>query len=258
MKHLSTYLAVAALAPAVLLAQSPADLILVNGNIYTVDNARPVVSALAVRSGRIMFVGSDGEARALAGPSTGVIDLRGATVVPGITDAHAHLLGLGTTLQRVNLAGSSSYDEVIARVQAWAKGVRPGQWILGRGWDQNRWPIKEFPTHDALSRAFPNNPVVLTRIDGHALLANARAMQLARVSASTPDPAGGRIIRTASGAPAGVFVDNAQSLISRAIPTPTRADKRRAILAAIAEANRWGLTGVHDPGQDAETISIFE
>ena len=258
MKHLSTYLAVLALAPAVLAAQSSADLVLTNGHIYTVDNARPVVTALAVRDGRLLFVGSDAEARALATPSTTVIDLHGATVVPGLTDAHAHLLGLGTTLQRVNLAGSTSYDEVIARVRAWAKNVQPGQWILGRGWDQNRWPTKEFPTHDALSRAFPNNPVVLTRIDGHALLANARAIVLARVSPSTPDPAGGRIIRTAAGVPSGVFVDNAQSLITRAIPAATRADKRRATLAAIAEANRWGLTGVHDPGEDAETISVFE
>jgi hypothetical protein len=258
MKHLSTYLAVTALAPALLKAQAAADLVLTNGNVYTVDNARPVVSAIAVRAGRILFVGSDAEARALAKPSTTVIDLHGATVVPGITDAHAHLLGLGTTLQRVNLAGSSSYDEVIGRVKAWAKDVRPGQWIQGRGWDQNRWPTKEFPTHDALSRAFPNNPVVLTRIDGHALLANARAMELAHVSASTADPAGGRIIRTSSGAPAGVFVDNAQGLIARAIPAATRADKRKAILVAIAESNRWGLTGVHDPGEDAETISIYE
>jgi len=258
MKHLSTYLAVLALAPAVLGAQSSADLVLTNGHIYTVDNARPVVTALAVRGGRVLFVGSDAEARALATSSTTVIDLRGATVVPGFTDAHAHLLGLGTTLQRVNLAGSASYDEVIARVRAWAKNVQPGQWILGRGWDQNRWPTKEFPTHDALSRAFPNNPVVLTRIDGHALLANARAIVLARVSPSMPDPAGGRIIRTAAGVPSGVFVDNAQSLITRAIPAATRADKRKATLAAIAEANRWGLTGVHDPGEDAETISVFE
>jgi predicted amidohydrolase YtcJ len=258
MRHLSTYLAVIALAPAVLEAQSSADLVLINGHIYTVDNARPVVSALAVRDGRILFVGSDAEARALATATTMIVDLRGATVVPGITDAHAHLLGLGNTLQRVNLAGASSYDEVIARVRAYARNARPGQWILGRGWDQNRWPTKEFPTQDALSRAFPNNPVVLTRIDGHALLANARAIQLAHVSASTADPAGGRIIRTSSSAPAGVFVDNAQGLITRAIPEPTRADKRRAILAAIAEANRWGLTGVHDPGEDAETIDIYE
>ena len=258
MRHLTTYFALAALAPAAIGAQAKADLVLVNGKIYTVDNARPVASALAVRGGRVLFVGSDAEARVLANASTRVIDLNGETVIPGIVDAHAHLLGLGNTLARVNLAGSTSYDEVIDRVKHFSKDVKPGEWILGRGWDQNRWTSKEFPTHDALSRAFPNNPVVLTRIDGHALLANAKAMELARVSAPTTDPEGGRIMRLASGAPSGVFVDKAQSLIGRAVPEPTRADTRKAILAAIAESNRWGLTGVHDAGEDAETIGIFE
>jgi predicted amidohydrolase YtcJ len=213
---------------------------------------------MAVRAGRVLFVGSDTDARKLAKGTTNVIDLRGATIVPGIIDAHAHLLGLGNTLRRVNLAGSTSYDEVIARVQAWAKDVTPGEWILGRGWDQTRWPGREFPTHEALSRAFPNNPVVLDRIDGHAILANAKAMDLAGVTAATTDPAGGRIIRLASGSPSGVFVDNAESLIGRAVPVSTRADTRKAILAAIAEANRWGLTGVHDAGASAETIGIYE
>lgn len=256
MKRLTTYLALFAIAPVAIHAQ--ADLVLTNGRIYTVDNARPIVTAMAVRNGRVMFIGSDAEARALVRPSTRVVDLHGAPVYPGFTDAHAHLLGLGTMLQRVNLAGSTSYDEVIARTKAFVKDVKPGQWIQGRGWDQNRWAVKEFPTHEALDRAFPNNPVVLERIDGHALLANARAMELAGVTAATRDPSGGRIIRDASGAPAGVFVDNAQELIERAIPGPTRAQTRAAILAAIAEANRWGLTGIHDPGENAETISIYE
>ena len=258
MRHLTTYFALAAFAPAAIGAQAKADLVLVNGKIYTVDNARPIASALAVRGGRVLFVGSDAEARVLANASTRVIDLNGKTVIPGIVDAHAHLLGLGNTLARVNLAGSTSYDEVIDRVKGFSKDVKPGEWILGRGWDQNRWTSKEFPTHDALSRAFPNNPVVLTRIDGHALLANAKAMELARVSAATTDPEGGRIMRLASGAPSGVFVDKAQSLIGRAVPEPTRADTRKAILAAIAESNRWGLTGVHDAGENAETIGIYE
>jgi len=258
MRHLPTYFALAALAPAVLGAQMPADLVLVNGTIYTVDKTRPVVSALAVARGLILFAGSDADAKALANAATSVIDLHGATVVPGFTDAHAHLLGLGDMLRRVNLAGSSSYDEVIDRVKARAKDVKPGEWIRGRGWDQNRWPSKEFPTHDALSRAFPNNPVVLERVDGHAYLANAKAMEIARVSVSTADPEGGRIIRLASGAPSGVFVDNAQSLIDRAIPASTRDDTRKAIIAAIAECNRWGLTGIHDAGEDAATIGIFE
>ena len=246
------------LAPAVLGAQSAADLVLVNGKIYTVDNTRPFTSALAVRGGRILFVGSDVEARALANASTGVIDLHGATVLPGFIDAHGHLLGLGNMLRRVNVAGSTSYEEVIDRVKAWSKNVKPGEWILGRGWDQNRWQSKDFPTNEALSRAFPNNPVAITRVDGHALLANAKAMEVARVSAGTTDPEGGRIIRLGSGSPAGVFIDNAQDLIGRAIPASTPSDVRNAILAAIAECNRWGLTGVHDPGEDAETIGIYE
>ena len=258
MRHLSSYLAIIALAPAAVGAQARAELVITNANVYTVDDAHPRATALAVRGGRVIFVGSDAEALALAGSETRTIDLRGATVVPGFIDAHAHLLGLGNLLQRVNLAGSTSYDEVIARVKAWAKDVKPGEWIQGRGWDQNRWPTKDFPTHEALSRAFPNNPVVLDRVDGHASLANARAMQLAGVTAATPDPAGGRIVRLASGAPSGVFVDNAKSLISRAIPAPTRENTRKAILAAVAESNRWGLTGIHDAGESAQTVAIFE
>jgi predicted amidohydrolase YtcJ len=258
MRQLTTYVALAMLAPAVLGAQSSADLVLVNGKIYTVDNPRPFTSALAVRGGRVLFVGSDVEARALASASTTVVDLHGATVLPGFIDAHAHLSGLGYMLGHVNVAGSTSYDEVIDRVKAWSRDVKPGEWILGRGWDQNRWQNKDFPTNEALSRAFPNNPVAITRVDGHALLANAKAMEVARVSPATADPEGGRIIRLASGSPAGVFIDNAQDLIWRAIPASTPSDIRKAILAAIAECNRWGLTGVHDPGEDAETIGIYE
>jgi predicted amidohydrolase YtcJ len=258
MRHLTTYFALGALAPAVIGAQSRADLVLVNGKIYTVDNTRPIVSALAVRGGRVLFVGSNAEARVLANASTQVIDLNGKIVIPGIVDAHAHLLGLGDMLRRVNLSGSTSYDEVVERVKVWAKDAKPGEWIKGRGWDQNLWTSKEFPTHDALSRAFPNNPVVLERVDGHAYLVNARAMELAGVSSSTADPEGGRIIRLASGAPTGVLIDNAQNLIDRAIPVPTRAEIRKAIVAAIAECNRWGLTGVHDAGVEPDTIRIYE
>jgi len=257
-KHLSSYLALAALAPVMLAAQAPADLVLTDGRIYTVDNARPVVTALAVRGARIVFVGSDAEAKALASPSTRVIDLHGATVVPGIIDAHAHLLGLGHMLQSANVAGSNSYQEVIARVRAHAKTVEPGAWILGRGWDQTRWASKEFPTHEQLSRAFPDNPVVLERIDGHAVLANAKAMELAHVTSTTAEPSGGRILKLASGSPSGVFVDNAAGLIDRAIPAATGEQTRSAIVAAIDECNRWGLTGIHDPGVDPKTVAIYE
>jgi predicted amidohydrolase YtcJ len=257
-KHLSSYVALVMLAPMLVEAQGAADLVLTNGRIYTVNNARPLVTALAVRGGRVLFVGSDAEAKVLAAPTTRVIDLHGATVIPGIIDAHAHLLGLGQMLQSANVAGAASYQEVIDRVKAHAKDVQPGVWILGRGWDQTRWATKEFPTHELLSRAFPSNPVVLERIDGHAVLANAKAMELAKVTAATAEPSGGRILKLASGSPSGVFVDNAMELIDRAIPAATPDQTRKAILAAIDECNRWGLTGIHDPGADPKTIAIYE
>ncbi len=235
-----------------------ADLILVNGRVYTVDAARPLVAAIAVRNGRVLFAGSEREARALAGPQTRIIDARGQTVIPGMVDAHAHLFGLGNSLRNVQLAGARSYDEVITRVVARARDVKPGEWIVGRGWDQNLWPDRNFPTHEALSRALPNNPVALERIDGHATLANAMAMRTARVDASTKDPDGGRLIRLSDGSPSGVFVDNASAFIDRAVPPLTRQQARDAIIAAIAEANKWGLIGIHDAGVGPETIDIYE
>ena len=247
-------------AAASLTAQAPpkADFILVNGRVYTVDDSHPRASAFAVRNGRIVFVGSDREARYLAGPRTRVVDAGGRTVIPGMVDAHAHLLGLGTSLRNVQLAGSKTYDEVIAKVVERAKTAKPGEWILGRGWDQNLWPDKKFPTHEALSRAVPDHPVVLTRVDGHAVLANEMALKAARVTAATRDPEGGRIERASDNSPAGVFVDNAMSLVRRAIPDETRVQTRDEILAAIAEANKWGLIGIHDAGASQRTIDIYE
>jgi len=247
-------------AAAALSAQAPpkADLVLVNGRVYTVDDSHPRASAFAVRNGRIVFVGSDREARYLAGPRTRIVDAGGRTVIPGMVDAHAHLLGLGTSLRNVQLAGSKTYDEVIAKVVERAKTAKPGEWILGRGWDQNLWPDKKFPTHEALTRAVPDHPVVLTRIDGHAVLANEMALKAARVTAATRDPEGGRIERASDNSPAGVFVDNAMSLVRRAIPDETRAQTRDEILAAIAEANKWGLIGIHDAGASERTIDIYE
>ncbi len=233
-------------------------MIVVNGKVYTVDDSRPMVSAFAVRNGRILFAGSDGEVRSLSGPRTKIVDVGGATVIPGMVDAHAHLAGLGNSLSNVNLAGSRTYAEVISRVVARAKGTKAGEWIFGRGWDQNLWPDKQFPTHEALTAAFPDNPVVLERIDGHALVANAMAIRAAKITASTPDPSGGRVLRAADNSPAGVFVDNAQSLIRRAEPDGTREQTTREILAAIAEANKWGLIGVHDAGESRSVIDIFE
>jgi predicted amidohydrolase YtcJ len=239
-------------------AASSADLVVTNARIYTVDDGRPLAEAMAIRGGRILFVGSQRGALALAGPQTRRLDAAGATIIPGIADAHVHLLGLGVALRSVNLVGSRTYDEVVARIAAKARELPAGVWVTGRGWDQNDWPDTRLPSHDALSRAVPNNPVVVTRVDGHAVLANSAAMRLAGVTAATPDPQGGRLERNASREPTGVFVDHAMALITSKVPAPTHDDIRDATLAAIREVNRYGLTSVHDAGVDGNVIDVYE
>ncbi len=158
-------------------------------------------------------------ARALRGRRTRLLDLGATTVLPGLVDAHLHLLAAGQSLHEVDMFGGPSFAEVVRRTLAFAAGSRDA-WLVGDGWDQNRWPDQTFPTHEALSAALSDRPVVLFRVDGHALLANARAMALAGITASTPEPVGERILRDAQGAPSGVFVDAAMGLATRAIPAP--------------------------------------
>ncbi len=251
------------LSAAALPAQRPAappsaDLIVTHAKIYTVDDSHPLVSAMAVRNGLVQFVGSEREALLLRGPSTRVLDAGGQTIIPGMVDAHAHLFGLGAFLRSIDLTDTRSYDAIVSRVSARVKDVPAGRWVIGRGWDQNKWGDTRFPTHEALSRVSPNNPVVLERIDGHALLVNAAVMRAAGVTAATKDPAGGRIERAAGGEPTGVFVDNAMGLIEKVIPPMSHDDMRAATLAAIAESNRYGLTGLHDPGEPREVLDVFE
>jgi predicted amidohydrolase YtcJ len=248
----------AANAPAQRPAPAPADLILVNTKIYTVDDSHPFAEAMAVRGGRVAFVGSTHEALLLRGPSTQVLDLAGRTVIPGMVDAHAHLFELGTFLRDIDLTDTRSFEAIVVRVGERVKSVPSGRWVIGRGWDQNKWGDTRFPTHDALSRVTPNNPVVLGRIDGHAILANAAAMKAAGVTSATRDPAGGRIERTAAGEPTGVFVDNAMSLVEKVVPPLSHDEMRSASLAAIAESNRWGLVGLTDPGEPREVLDVFE
>lgn len=235
-----------------------ADLVVTNAKIYTVDDNHPFVSAMAVRDGRIQFVGSEREALLLRGASTRMLDARGQTIIPGMIDAHAHLFGLGTFLKNIDLTDTRSYDAIVSRVADRLKDIPAGRWVVGRGWDQNKWGDTRFPTHEALTRVSANNPVVLERIDGHALLVNAAAMKAAGVTPATKDPSGGRIERGANNEPTGVFVDNAMSLIERVIPPLSHEDMRSATLGAIAESNKYGLVGLHDPGEPRDVIDVFE
>ena len=250
-------------APFGLLAQSavptaPADLIVTNARVYTADDARPLVEAFAVRDGRITFVGSQREAAVLAGPATRIVDAGGRTVIPGMVDAHAHFSGLAQTLRQVDLTGTTSLAEVIARVVAKAQTVPKGTWITGRGWDQNDWGITDFPTHDALSAALPDHPVLLERVDGHATYANMAAMKAAGVTAASKAPVGGQIITDTRGQPTGVFIDNASDVLERQVPAPTAAELTSALKDAIALMHRWGLTGMHDAGATRGAIERYE
>jgi predicted amidohydrolase YtcJ len=241
-----------------ILAVPPADLIVTGGKIYTVDDSHPFVGALAVRDGRVQFIGSPAEAMLLRGPVTKMIDATGRTVIPGMVDAHAHLFGLGRFLRSLDLRETKSYDEVVQLVAGRIRETPKGRWVIGRAWDQNKWGDTRFPTHDALSRVSPDNPVTLTRVDGHALLVNAAAMKAAGISAAIADPPGGRIERDSAGAPTGVFVDNAMELIYRAVPPLTHDEVASNMLAAVAEANKWGLTGLHDAGEPRDVLDVLE
>jgi predicted amidohydrolase YtcJ len=250
---------IALLVPAPLLAQqAAADLIVTNARIYTVDANRPFVEAMVIANGRVVFTGPASAALTYRTSNTRVLDAQGQTVIPGMIDAHVHLLGLGTALRTVDLVGTASYEQVIERVVARAREVPAGTWITGRGWDQNDWGDTRFPTHDALSRAVPNHPVYLTRVDGHAALVNAAAMRAASLTASAQDPSGGRIVRAPNNEPTGVLVDRAMGLVGRVIPAASMDEMRNATLAAIREVNKWGLTGVHDAGVGRGTIDVFE
>jgi hypothetical protein len=217
---------------------------------------------VAVRGGRIVAVGSTADLQAFVGPKTRVMDLRGRAVVPGFEDAHAHLLGVGFARLDLDLVGTRSYAEVVDRVARAVKARRPGEWIRGRGWHEGKWDapapgsVRGFPTHEALTAVSPDNPVVLDRADGHAVLANAKAMALKGISAGTRPPAGGEIIRTPQGGATGVFVDNAEGLV--APPERSAEDVRRALALAMDECLANGVTSLTDAGASVDVIGLYK
>jgi predicted amidohydrolase YtcJ len=236
----------------------PADLILTGGKVVTVDAKLPEAEALAILDGEIIAVGSANEIGKLRGESTQVIDCRGKLVLPGFHECHGHLLGIGRQEEQLNLVGTRSEVEIAALVKERAAKARAGEWILGRGWDQNDWEDTAFPTTAAISAAAPRNPVLLTRIDGHAAWANDQALKISSVDENTRDPSGGQIIRGRDGRPSGVFIDAAISLVSEHLPPLTREEIKTAMLGAIKLCQQHGITTFHDAGCGAETVSVYQ
>ncbi len=242
-------------------AQETADQIVTNGVIYTMDPEIPRAEAMAIAGGRIVAVGTADEIAArFGGSETMVEDLGGRAVLPGLIDAHAHAIGLGFALRTLDLRGTSSAEEIAEMVHAVSGTRAADEWITGRGWDQNDWPVQEFPTRellDKVARDHLNQPVYLTRVDGHAAWVNTRALELAGVAAETPDPDGGKILRDDDGEPTGVFIDNAMALIFDAIPAPDAAEYVARLEAAQNHLLSLGVTGVHTMGDGRESVEAY-
>jgi predicted amidohydrolase YtcJ len=234
-----------------------ATLVLINGVIHAVDDSMHTFDAVAIEGDRIAGAGTTKEILHRF-TADSVIDLEGKAVYPGFTDAHAHLEGLGISMMTLDLTADTTVAGIRERVLREAQRTGGQLWIRGRGWDQNRWPGRQFPTSDDLETGGVTAPVFLVRIDGHAAWVNKRVLALAGITATTPDPAGGKILRDHNGSPTGVLVDNAIDLVRRIIPRPSRGERMHAVRLAVAECLRVGLTGVHDMGVDAELIGIYQ
>jgi predicted amidohydrolase YtcJ len=229
--------------------------LLINGRIHTMDPAGSVVDALVIRDGRVAFAGRQADVNPAAGEP--VIDLGGRPVLPGLVDGHGHLMLLARARLELDLAAARSEEEIAAMVTRVAAGLRPGEWIAGRGWDQTRWPGQTFPSRASLDRAAPGHPVALVRVDGHATWASGAALERAGITRHSSDPAGGLIARDARGEPTGLLVDLAQDLIRGLVPPPSEARFDAAVETVIAECLAKGLTGAHEPGLDLSAVASY-
>jgi predicted amidohydrolase YtcJ len=223
-----------------------ADLILLNAHIVTMDRTQPTAQAMAIREDRIVWVGKDVEAQRLFSGTSRIIDLHGATVLPGIIDAHTHLISLGESLLRLNLKDVATEEEVVERVKQKAASTAPNEWILGWGWDEGKWASR-YPTNEALNAVSPNHPVYLIGLHGFAAWANRKALQIAGVSKDTKDPENGKILRDEkTGEPTGILLNRAQELVGKHVPAMTLEQVKRGVELAAQECVRNGLTSVHE------------
>ena len=237
----------------------PADLVFKNGNIYTASDAQPKAEAVAVKADRIVFVGSNRGVQSYVGTNTRVIDLNGKTMLPGMTDAHHHLSGVGFREMTLNLEGITSLDDFLAKVKARVDQAKPGEWVTGRGWIETFWKPPVFPTRWDLDKVSPNNPIFLDRADGHGAVANSAAMKIAGVDKNTPNPFGGEVSKDkGTGEPNGMLLDAAQDLVQRHIPGTTAAEAERAIILGVKRDVELGWTQVQDPGGSYEEVELMK
>jgi predicted amidohydrolase YtcJ len=229
--------------------------LLVVGDVHTLDPARPRAGAVLVSGGRIACLA--GEAECARRAARGARRLEAGSVVPGLADAHGHVQWLGRSRAQVSCGDARDEAACAARLAERARSTPPGSWVRGRGWDQNRWPGARFPSVDALTRAVPDHPAIVTRVDGHAAWVNARALAAAGIGPATPDPPGGRILRDERGAPSGVLVDGAQDLVLSRIPAAGPAQVEEELLAGLRELAALGLTEVHDAGVAPAVLDAY-
>jgi predicted amidohydrolase YtcJ len=233
-----------------------ADLVFSGGHVISTDH--PSATAVAVKGNRIVAVGGDAAISARIGPATRVVALAGATVSPGFNDSHAHLYGLGKSLGQIDLMGTTSPAEIVALVRQVHAELPPDTWLEGRGWDQNDWKGQEYPTAALLDAVTATRPILLRRVDGHAAWANSAALRAAGITAATADPAGGEILRDASGAPTGVLIDNGVDLVRAVMPEVGLAEVERRVKLAVAHCWSRGVTGVHEAGVSWRRARLYE
>ncbi|MBK9510488.1 MAG: amidohydrolase [Cytophagaceae bacterium] len=232
----------------------PVDLLISNAKVYTVNAAFKIETAFVVDKGRIVEVSSLSNLQKKFSPKK-TIDLGGKAVFPGFYDPHSHFIGFGEMLSQCDLVGAESFEEILERLKEFRIKNPDNEWIIGRGWDQNDWKIKEFPNNEALDAIFPDIPVMLTRIDGHALLANSKALQLAKISPASKVPGGA--VEVLDGQLTGILIDNAMGLLKRVMPGETEAQMRKMILEAQKECFKVGLTTVSEAGASQEDIELL-
>ena len=235
-----------------------ADLILRNGVFFTVNETQPTVQAIAVRGDRILAVGTDEEIERYSGEATRIIDVEGRFGCPGFNDAHLHLVSGGKSMMEVDLVGAGSVEEIQRRVLRKLYRLPPGTWLTGRGWDQTLLPDKRWPTKRILDRIAPNVPIFLRRVCGHAALVNSKALTIAGITAETPDPPGGEIVKNpATGRPTGILKEGAMDLVAQYIPPSSEEVILAAVEAALAEARRLGVTSVQD-NTSADMLEVYQ